>query len=147
MPNILRDAQVLPVWEGTTNVLSLDTQRAVFSTGGQAQAVFERVVRERLAALPARANEVRQCLETRMEGAFAGLKNISMARDTAMTLARVYAASCLAEQWHWSGKEEDEQVFFRFCGGNQETVDDPRWLGGLGDSVRGYANSMAFPKL
>jgi hypothetical protein len=29
LPRILRDAQVLPIWEGTTNVLSLDTLRAI----------------------------------------------------------------------------------------------------------------------
>ena len=28
LPRMLRDAQVLPIWEGTTNVLSLDVQRA-----------------------------------------------------------------------------------------------------------------------
>src|SRR2546421_8615685 len=29
LPQLLRDAQVLPIWEGTTNVLSLDTLRAL----------------------------------------------------------------------------------------------------------------------
>src|SRR5262249_30435213 len=29
LPQLLRDAQVLPIWEGTTNVLSLDTIRAI----------------------------------------------------------------------------------------------------------------------
>ena len=29
IPRLLRDAQVLPIWEGTTNVLSLDTLRAI----------------------------------------------------------------------------------------------------------------------
>ena len=29
MPRLLRDAQVLPIWEGTTNVLALDALRAV----------------------------------------------------------------------------------------------------------------------
>ncbi|HZN06831.1 MAG TPA: hypothetical protein VFB65_08610, partial [Pyrinomonadaceae bacterium] len=28
LPVLLRDAQVLPIWEGTTNVLALDTLRA-----------------------------------------------------------------------------------------------------------------------
>jgi hypothetical protein len=34
LPVLLRDAQVLPIWEGTTNVLSLDTLRALDSAGG-----------------------------------------------------------------------------------------------------------------
>src|SRR5581483_10098906 len=29
VPRLLRDAQVLPIWEGTTNVLSLDVPRAI----------------------------------------------------------------------------------------------------------------------
>jgi hypothetical protein len=33
---LLRDAQVLPIWEGTTNVLSLDVLRALKRTGGLA---------------------------------------------------------------------------------------------------------------
>ena len=33
IPTLLRDAQVLPIWEGTTNVLSLDLLRALQSVG------------------------------------------------------------------------------------------------------------------
>jgi alkylation response protein AidB-like acyl-CoA dehydrogenase len=33
LPRILRDAQVLPIWEGTTNVLSLDALRALSKEG------------------------------------------------------------------------------------------------------------------
>ena len=33
MPRLLRDAQVLPIWEGTTNILVLDTLRAVNKEG------------------------------------------------------------------------------------------------------------------
>lgn len=36
LPMLLRDAQVLPIWEGTTNVLSLESLRAI---GGPEQAV------------------------------------------------------------------------------------------------------------
>ena len=38
LPTLLRDAQVLPIWEGTTNVLSLDTLRAL-GKGGALEAV------------------------------------------------------------------------------------------------------------
>ncbi len=34
LPMLLRDAQVLPLWEGTTNVLALDALRAVGKEGG-----------------------------------------------------------------------------------------------------------------
>jgi alkylation response protein AidB-like acyl-CoA dehydrogenase len=33
LPRLVRDAQVLPIWEGTTNVLALDVLRAMKSTG------------------------------------------------------------------------------------------------------------------
>ncbi|HEY8086879.1 MAG TPA: acyl-CoA dehydrogenase family protein [Polyangiaceae bacterium] len=33
LPRLLRDAQVLPIWEGTTNVLSLDLMRALGKAG------------------------------------------------------------------------------------------------------------------
>jgi alkylation response protein AidB-like acyl-CoA dehydrogenase len=33
LPMLLRDVQVLPIWEGTTNVLALDLQRAIGSVG------------------------------------------------------------------------------------------------------------------
>ena len=33
LPRLLRDAQVLPIWEGTTNVLSLDALRALAAPG------------------------------------------------------------------------------------------------------------------
>ena len=38
LPRILADAQVLPIWEGTTNVLSLDTLRAL-GKGGVLEAI------------------------------------------------------------------------------------------------------------
>jgi acyl-CoA dehydrogenase len=46
LPRILRDAQVLPIWEGTTNVLSLDVLR-VLGRGGSID-VIEREVRARV---------------------------------------------------------------------------------------------------
>lgn len=54
LPRMLRDAQVLPIWEGTTNVLSLDLLRALAKGGS-----LEPLVRE-----------VRACVE----GADASLK-------------------------------------------------------------------------
>jgi acyl-CoA dehydrogenase len=46
LPRLLRDAQVLPIWEGTTNVLSLDLLRAVAKAGSLAP--IEREVRRRV---------------------------------------------------------------------------------------------------
>jgi len=51
LPRLLRDAQVLPIWEGTTNVLSLDVLRALEKTN--ALSAFLMDARERLATVNA----------------------------------------------------------------------------------------------
>merc|ERR1719315_564179 len=40
IPGILRDVQVLPIWEGTSSVMSLDVVRAIQKTKGEAMAAF-----------------------------------------------------------------------------------------------------------
>ena len=44
LPRLLADAQVLPIWEGTTNVLSLDTLRAL-GKGGALEAIGAEIER------------------------------------------------------------------------------------------------------
>ncbi|CAL4175553.1 unnamed protein product, partial [Meganyctiphanes norvegica] len=34
LPQILRDSQVLPIWEGTSNIMSLDVLRSILKTNG-----------------------------------------------------------------------------------------------------------------
>ncbi|HEX4953862.1 MAG TPA: acyl-CoA dehydrogenase family protein [Thermoanaerobaculia bacterium] len=41
LPTLLRDAQVLPIWEGTTDVLALDTLRAIAEYPGATPLVLE----------------------------------------------------------------------------------------------------------
>jgi hypothetical protein len=43
LPVHLRDAQVLPIWEGTTNVLAHDMLRVLQTTKGKAFTVFVKV--------------------------------------------------------------------------------------------------------
>lgn len=45
LPTFLRDAQVLPIWEGTTNILSLDVLRVLQKTGGEVRLIFKTGVR------------------------------------------------------------------------------------------------------
>lgn len=59
IPRLLRDAQVLSIWEGTTNVLSLDTLRAM--ERGDALTVWSADIKKRLSALDASAS--RQSLD------------------------------------------------------------------------------------
>jgi acyl-CoA dehydrogenase len=53
LPRLLRDAQVLPIWEGTTNILTLDVLRALGKERCH-EAFFDRLHRA-LAAVPAEA--------------------------------------------------------------------------------------------
>ena len=83
MPVLLRDAQVLPIWEGTTNVLALDTLRAV----------------ARDQALPAFVAEVHRAART--AGDDAALREIA---DRA-TAAVDHAARWVAEGYEDGGRD------------------------------------------
>ena len=110
LPTWLRDAQVLPIWEGTTNVLSLDVLRALDKAG-----LFEAWAgrtRERLAALatgPAAAvvSALRVALDEAMaevpRAAEAGPAFVEAgARRFAMRLAALAAGLALGEQAAWA---------------------------------------------
>jgi acyl-CoA dehydrogenase len=117
LPVLLRDAQVLPIWEGTTNVLALDTLRAI--GGGEAldallrdlegratrgthpglQAPRVRAVdaaRRAASWLKARASEDTSLLE-------AG------ARAFALTLGRAYALALVVEHAQWLLETRDNR--------------------------------------
>ncbi|MGK2858334.1 MAG: acyl-CoA dehydrogenase family protein [Thermoanaerobaculia bacterium] len=59
MPRLLRDAQVLPIWEGTTNILALDALRAARKEGGH-RATLERIRR----VTPGEAAALERALES-----------------------------------------------------------------------------------
>jgi hypothetical protein len=107
LPVLLRDAQVLPIWEGTTNVLSLDTLRALARDGAlpayraeigrQAEAAshpdLAAIGREAIAAADHAAAWVTRTLD---EGGLDGAQH--GARRFAMTLGRAHTAVLLAAQ-------------------------------------------------
>lgn len=59
MPRLLRDAQVLPIWEGTTNILALDALRAAAKDGGHF-VTLERIAK----VLPAEAKALEESFAT-----------------------------------------------------------------------------------
>jgi acyl-CoA dehydrogenase len=116
LPMLLRDAQVLTIWEGTTNVLALDALGAV-EAGGLAPLIREagivlRGVREtQLLALSAR-------IESTLEAAQAWWRDHAArdeavveagARRFALTLGRSTAAALLARQAQWSLDHESDR--------------------------------------
>src|SRR6266516_480038 len=88
LPRLLRDAQVLPIWEGTTSVLALDVFR-VLGKGNALDAMGAEL--ERLHA-PARDDALDLARKARLEGGDTGE---SMARRLAFSLARSWIGGLL----------------------------------------------------
>ncbi|MDX1414844.1 MAG: acyl-CoA dehydrogenase family protein [Candidatus Promineifilaceae bacterium] len=110
LPLLLRDAQVLPIWEGTTNVLSLDVLRALYKEEGleMLQRKAARCIAEtREPALVACG----KMAEEAIEHAFAWLQKANQsgrevveagARRFALTLGRALQLALLVEHAQWS---------------------------------------------
>jgi alkylation response protein AidB-like acyl-CoA dehydrogenase len=110
IPQLLRDAQVYPIWEGTTNVLALDTLRALEKNGLAP-------MRQAIDTLLGEAGDA-DCagiLRTALDRAAAVIEAGSDAperlqadaRSLALTLARSMAAALLARQAAWSAQHEN----------------------------------------
>ncbi|XP_065830390.1 acyl-CoA dehydrogenase family member 11-like [Oscarella lobularis] len=119
LPGMLRDAQVLPIWEGTTNVLSLDVLRAFSKSKGDVYRAYCADVNKRLALaksvdpLQASCRRVQNALDTLtafISQAASEHPSVfeSAARDLAYSLARVYIGSLLIEHAAWSEAEKDD---------------------------------------
>ncbi len=107
LPQLLRDTQVLPIWEGTTNVLSLDALlRSDLNSGlaalmGRASACLRNVSEPRLVAA---AKQAVGALERAALWLEAG-QDIDVlqagARRLALTLARALQLTLLCEHAQW----------------------------------------------
>ncbi|XP_074777445.1 acyl-CoA dehydrogenase family member 11-like isoform X2 [Athene noctua] len=108
LPVIVRDALVLSIWEGTTNILSLDVLRSLTKSQGQAMAVFFSTVQKKLELASSTANLEPAVKQTRdalgsltrfMEAAGSkGAATMELAaRDFSYTLARIYTGALLIE--------------------------------------------------
>lgn len=115
LPALARDAQVLPIWEGTTNVLALDALRAA-GRGGEALASLK--------------GEIESCARAARDGRLAGAAGVALralehalswlarasaagqptleagARRFALTLGRAHALALLARHAQWSLEHE-----------------------------------------
>lgn len=104
LPALARDAQVLAIWEGTTNVLALDALRAIEREGALEPLLADLAVR--LSAVgPALAPESRGALDAALGGLAAGYERLegdgerraAGARDFACALGRLVEGVLLAE--------------------------------------------------
>ena len=108
LPRILADAQVLPIWEGTTNVLSLDTLRAL-GKGGALEAIAAEVEAACAAAtdpgLAAPAQAARSALRHASQWVAEAMTNATRleagARRFALTLGRSLELALLCAHAQW----------------------------------------------
>ena len=101
LPRLLRDAQVLPIWEGTTNVLSLDALRAIGREEALPAMLADVEFRLRLVPNPL-GRRVLETLEATATALAAGTADperlAASARRIALALAAAYAGSLLVDR-------------------------------------------------
>jgi alkylation response protein AidB-like acyl-CoA dehydrogenase len=115
VPMLLRDAHVLPIWEGTTNVLALETLRSIEACGGlavverEARFILQGVREPDLVRISAR---VEQTLETANGWLARNLQDPleleAGARRFALTLGRAFALALLARHAQWCTDNGDD---------------------------------------
>jgi len=115
IPALLRDSQVLTIWEGTTNVLSLDTLRALESAGGIDPLIREVArcaaeVRHDSLARPVQAaiRAIEHAAGWLREASRAGRPEMEAgARRFALTLGRTLETVLLASHAQWALDQGD----------------------------------------
>ena len=149
LPTLLRDSQVLPIWEGTTNVLSLDVLRAL----GPNDHAFQTLRSEVNCCLASTRNsaltDAARITKSTLEHAESWLAHTrekdeqtleAGARRFAMTLGRTMELALLLKHAQWSEEHEADHrataAARLFAGSgidllNDQNIDDVRVL--LGD--------------
>ncbi len=127
LPVLLRDSQVLPIWEGTTNVLALDTLRALESADEDRRKGllrFKAAVARRLTTGDVRLAPAASVALTALDHATVWLREAeglgqpaleAGARRFAITLARAMQLALLIEHAQWSQELESISAVRRFA--------------------------------
>lgn len=127
LPRLLRDAHVLSIWEGTTNVLSLDTLRAIQkeeALGPFLQEMtrhLEKVKASELQPYVAKIREATQAIGKHATQLASASKDLLQtgARDFAFSIARTYAALLLLQQAEWEMQKKSpsrsQVMLARWC--------------------------------
>jgi acyl-CoA dehydrogenase len=118
LPVLLRDSQVLPIWEGTTNVLALDSLRAIGEGTAGWEALRNRVGQCLEAARDTRLIEAGQVAHAALsraqgwlqEALHAGSPMLELgARRFALTVGRTLELALLIEHAQWCLDREDDK--------------------------------------
>jgi alkylation response protein AidB-like acyl-CoA dehydrogenase len=122
LPVLLRDAQVLPIWEGTTNVLSLDALRALGPKAQTLQILKAEVARWLESTSDERLAHAAQVARLAIEHAASWLNDAGKdgqeiieagARRFAMTIGRATELALLVKHAQWSlDHERDARALF-----------------------------------
>ena len=110
LPALLRDAQVLPIWEGTTNVLSLDVLRSMAKEGTLPpllEHLAELLSRSKSSPLKSEVEKITRAIDQIRRAAMTMAEegpdfSQSLARRFAFSLARTTIATLLVEHARWS---------------------------------------------
>ncbi len=117
LPMLLRDAQVLPIWEGTTNVLALDALRALGADNGAFVALKKEVTRSLSAVHDQRLAEPARVVRSALahaeswvaEATKAGTPALETgARRFSLTLGRATELALLCRHAQWSHENESD---------------------------------------
>ncbi|WP_026369769.1 acyl-CoA dehydrogenase family protein [Kallotenue papyrolyticum] len=149
LPVLLRDSQVLPIWEGTTNVLALDLVHALLQRNELP--LLGAAIRERVAAARDRGLQAagRQALAAYEHAAawFAAAQEAGRpaveagARRFALTLGRALALALLIDQAQWSldrqqdGRARAAALRFAQLGVDQIAAEDTALSQALADDA------------
>lgn len=119
LPQLLRNAQVLSIWEGTTNVLSLDALRAIKKEN--AAPAFMKDIENRLAGIK---HADLQSFKEKTIKSMADIQKVlvngsklneedlnTKARSLAMGLSRTYAAALMLEHAEWGLNSHDRHGY------------------------------------
>ncbi|XP_060085995.1 acyl-CoA dehydrogenase family member 11-like [Ylistrum balloti] len=123
LPGLLRDSQVLPIWEGTTNVLSLDVLRALMKTNGGVLKVWHDNIIYRIESagqhqeLSHAAEKVTKCASSVVDFAKTHSDVLdNAARDFAYSLSRTFIGALLVQHAVEAGSDPtDIYAAQRWC--------------------------------
>jgi putative acyl-CoA dehydrogenase len=146
---LLRDAQVFSIWEGTTNVLSLDVLRAMEKDGAfppfvqgilkRADAIKAGTLDKEVAGLKAACGSLQSYLAKAVQEGPDFMQ--AGARQLAYSLARTIAASLLLERAAQGGDALELETARRWCRRGLVSLQEP--LSGH----RKLSRELAFPSL
>jgi len=133
MPRLFRDSQVLPIWEGTSTVMSLDVLRAIQkSKGSTLRHLFTDITQKVEAAsgsatlapsVDRLSNHLRQLSRFVARSSSEGVDfQLKSARDFAFSLAKVYQAALLLDHATYTSKATDAYAANHFSKSNLDDL-------------------------